>query len=534
MPGRIPRTTMKGCSESRGARPMSETPKRADQREVRLLLLAALGILLACLLLNRVVLGNVPHGWDGAAYHFQGQIFASGRVVAPSTEFNEFFWLANVIHESDRRYAKYPPGWALLLAPAIACGAPELANAVMAALCAVLIWVAAARLYDRRTAWTAVGLAATSPFFMFMGASHLSHMSCAVALTALLLTVTRSLETIGNRSVLWGVSAGAAAGAAGLIRPFSAALGIVGTVLIVALWLRPCPTRWLRLGLAALPPLLVALGLFLAYNRLTTGDPFLLGYRRYNPDHTLLGESGFHRANVWENLAVNLPKCARGLNTQVWGWPLPDLSLILALAVVGLRDRRTWALVGATVLFAFGHSLYYFFDFYYGPRMIFETMPWIVIASAAGLTSLWDWAARVSRPRWILRLVVLTVAVNLAVGVGIFFPKMAVYYSANYCGQGKDLIRIVDEAGLDNAIVFLRTSENFAFANVSHRNTVDLHGSPVLFARYHEERMEQMMAAFPRREHWILDLEYEGRLGLNDYHDRFEITRARWIRLVPG
>ncbi|MFC1601748.1 ArnT family glycosyltransferase [Candidatus Sumerlaeota bacterium] len=184
-------------------------PTSAPRADVALVIIIALIVLVGCLALKATVLDGVPHGWDACAYYFQGQVFAAGRVAAPSTPLIACFWVANILNRTDKRFAKYPPGWPALLAPFMLLRVPQLANALLAACCIVLAWDAARRAFGLREARLTILLLSCSPFFMFMGANYLSHMSCATALLATLVAFTRAIDDRHKRqATAWGAAGG--------------------------------------------------------------------------------------------------------------------------------------------------------------------------------------------------------------------------------------------------------------------------------------------------------------------------------------
>lgn len=478
------------------------------------------------------VLDNVPHGYDEIAYYFQAQIFASGKLTATGTPFRDSFWNGNVVTHEDKRFGKYPPGWPAILAAFMAAGHPELANAAMAGICAILIWLVADRLFGRTEAWISMVLVLISPFHAFLGASYLSHMSCAASLMLYFFSALRGLHA-GSRAAEtgWACAAGAGVGFALLTRPFTATLGVAGITMAVSL---ADGFRWrncLRMALAASSVAAVFCWLFLFYNRATTGSPWIMGHKYYMPDFSFLGEEGFHRQGLWENVTANIPRMLLGLNHQIWGWPVSDLWP-LAIGLVILRwERRYVGLLAAALLYCGLHSFYYYFDNYYGPRLLFEALPWIIIATASSLTALWRRAGQASRPRPAKAVVILAFTGCLVSSVFRFYPSRIAYYSQDYCGQGGDLVRAVRQRNLKDAIVFLRTPDGFHYSNLSFMNNADLRKSPVLFARFVPKDLGPVMSAFPRKEAWILDASYSGMLGPDGYPDRFRLQRVHWTRI---
>ncbi len=511
-----------------------------SSRTERRLLASAVGIVvIGCLALSRAVFDDVPHGGDAVAYAFQAKVFASGRAAAPGTPIPECFWVDNVVNWTERRFCVYPPGWPLLFAPFVALGAPQLANASLAGLAALLVWILARRLIGPCEGWLALGLAILSPFFTFMGASTMAHMACAAASLGMTVALLRALDAEAPRArARWGALSGAAAGVAITIRPLSGALCGLGAVWIAAWIVRVPARRWLGVVLAALPPLAASALLFALYNVRTTGSPLLLAYRLPEFDVSFLGERGMLRASVWENLAANAPRFFRALNRETWGWPFPDLWPLAALAILRPRDRRTWALIGAILLFLVGESCYHYFDLAFGPRLAFESLPWILIATAFAFTSLFD--AVGSRARTVAWRGVLVglLALQSIAGAVALYPKLARYYSSIYCGHGPELARAVDERRIHDAIVFVdaERGREFAYGSLFLRNALDVGASDVIFARFVPELVAPMAARFPRREYWLLRVAYEALPGRNTYADRFRITRLDLnpIALAPA
>ncbi len=523
---------------------------RGSQREVastqerRFLLLAALVAVLASLALKWLVLGNIPHGWDATSYYFQAETLASGRFRAPSTPFVEFFWLEHVYNHTVFRISMYPPGWPTALAVGVLVGMPELINALFAGAFVGLLWWIARRLLGRGAGWIAAGLALVSPFFLFMSASYLAHLPCATALLATLAALIRSFESERTRPALaWGFVAGLAFGYAFLTRPFSAALGLVCIGWLLA-WRRGLEWRqwgWATFG--SLPAGMISLLVLFAFNELTTGSPWLSGYKLTHPDLNFLGMEGFFRSSVFRNLAINVPKSLAALSQETWGGWVPDLLPAAALVLVRPRDRRTWGLLGAFLIFVAGQGLYYYFDLHYGPRLVFESLPFLLLASALGIWSVWEWAGRQRGPRfgsdsvpqgwgW-KRVALAAILVSHFAYAAAFggWPRLIRYYSADYSGQGSEVVRAVREKALENAVVFVRSDDAFAYANVALLNPVDIRSAPVIFARFVPGRIPAMIRSFPRSEYWVLDLEFEPLPGRNEYADRFRVKTLEWVLL---
>jgi len=507
--------------------------------ERRLLLAAALVAAAASAILKRAVFGNIPHGWDAIAYVFQARVFASGRLTAPGVPLPDSFWIENIVSESGRRFAIYPPGWPLVMAPLAALGAPHLGSALLAGGALLLAALLARRLFGSSEMWLTVGLLLASPFFVFMGTSDFAHLPCATALLGAAVALLRALDRApGHEHRAWSRLAGGAVGLAFLIRPYSAILGGIGVLLVSLAAVGSARRRWLPVIRSAAPFAAIGLLLYAAHNSALTGSPLVSPYSLHAADFSFLGKRGAFRESVWQNVGTNAPRALRSLATETWGWPLPDLWLFALLPLLRPRDRRAWALVGAAALFVAGQSLYYFFDLAYGPRLVFEALPWIVFGTAAAMTALWR-AAR-ARVAWRAAPALVAALLALQSGAGAFtlYPRLARYYAANYCGQGRELLREVEKKGLRNAVVFVQTKWNrrFAYGNVFLLNALDVRESPVVFVRFAPEAVAPVIETFPRDEYWLLSVDYEDLPTRNVYSDRFRITRLDWnpVRIAPA
>jgi len=490
---------------------------------------------LGVLILAHAVLGGVPHGWDAIAYLFQAKIFASGALTAPATPYPKCFWVDNVVAHPDtgRRFAIYPPGWPILLAPFVLLGNPAIANALLSGLSVFLIWLLARRLLGVREARLAPVLALLSPFFMFMGASLFAHTSCATASLALTYALARSLDPAERHPRRWGTVAGAAFGLACLIRPLSGVLGGLCAAWISGWCVSLERRRWVRATLVAGIPAAAAGLVFLAYNAATTGSPFVLGYKLRAADMDLLGQMGTHREGIWTNLRINLPKFTGALNRETWGWPLSDLLPLAAGAVLCRRDRRMWAFAGAFVMFIIGESCYYYFDLAFGPRLVFEAFPWLVLGTALSLVSLWDRARELISSRALRGGIASLLLLQALYGASTLYGRLIRYYSAIYCGHGPELPRAIEERRIKNGIVFLsnKPEQAFIYGNLFLLNALDIGDGDVIYTRYVPAKLEPMIEAFPRDENWILDVEFDSLPGRNVYSDRYEVAKLRWHRL---
>lgn len=313
---------------------------------------------------------------------FQARTFASGRLWLPSPTYPEFTASTHLLDLDGRRFAQFPPGWSLMMAPFSLFRAEWLAGPVAFGL-AVLVFARLLRRIesDVSTRMLALLLFAASPFAVFLGASHMNHMPTTLWLLLAGLGLAHNVDDAGSGGLWWPLITGLALGAAATIRPTDAAAFALPT----AIWLgwramrsRQCIAPFLVSGVGVVVPV----ALLLAYNAATTGDPLLFGYTaHWGASHGL----GFHEA-PWGDPHTPL----RGLELinlyflrlqfHLFELPVPGLLLVAAgLLLVrraSLYDRWTLAASAGLLIvyFAYWHDGYFL-----GPRFVLPLAPWLVL-----------------------------------------------------------------------------------------------------------------------------------------------------------
>lgn len=488
-----------------------------------------------CALLAWNVFGAVPHGTDEGSYLLQARIFASGQLW---TEGNLPAGLQQslVVEAEGRRFSIYPPGWPALLALGVLAGVPWLVNPLLAGATAAALWMLARRVAGRPAAHASAVALAASPYFAFMGASQMSHMACALCILATTLALVRALEN-GVRpatAARAAAFAGLAAGLAFLVRPYSAMLGCAGGLLVAAS-ATACrdPRAWTRMLAWAVPVGLACVAIHLAYNAATTGDALRSGYKLYAPDFGMLGFGEKKRASLLHNLVENLPLHSAALRSEIWGGlPLPDWALLIPAPLL-LARRRSWtvlALLGAFAIQVVGYALYFFFDLFLGPRLLFEAFPWMALLAGWGAAEL----LRTEKHRRLAKVAFAAVALQALLAAGVRYPAMWTYYSANFAGQGRAISSIprdfeLAEPGSAGALVFVEGI--MAATNFRHLNALEVGESPVIFSHGGRQAMTEMLAAFPGRTAWILQVDMAPLPGRNLYVDRYSVGDVRWKRV---
>jgi hypothetical protein len=422
--------------------------------------IVGLGILGAILLTASVVaFEQRPLSVDSVAQLFQARIFASGKVVAPPPPLIEFFVTPHMIVEGSW-YSQYPPGHPALLAIGVALRAPWLIPILLSLLTAALLYGFAARAYDRRTASVTLLLLPLTPFFWFMGARLMNHISSLAGIALFLYALARAERGDSGR---WAAAAGAGLGLAFLSRPLEAlAIGAVAAGFVLADALRG--GGW-RIGVGIAGGFLAAASLYLLFNAASTGDPLRPGYiELWGASHGL----GFH-TTPWGDL--HTPRTGLRnelvdlalLELYLFEWPIPSLLPLGFALVLGWLTRRWDARLLA--MFLAIPAVYFFYwhrDASMGPRFLYACVAFVVPLTARALVEgarrASAWSLRlpggVGAGRVLAVLVVLSAAYAVAYGI----PARFLIYRTGMASMKLDLVEEAQRAGIERGLVLVAVS----------------------------------------------------------------------------
>ncbi len=399
---------------------------------------------------------------DAVIQLFQAEIFASGRLTAPAPAAPEFFVTQHMVLDGARWYSQYPPGHAAVLALGALLGAAWLVPIALSLATAFFLQRFAARAFDEPTARVTLVLLLLSPFFWFMGASFMNHVSSLAGVAVFLYAFARWED--GGRAGAAAV-AGAALGFAFLSRPLEAlAIGTVfAGVAVGSAWRS---RRWLPLAVGGASFLAIA-SLYLAFNAATTGDPLRPGYiELWGSAHGL----GFHESPWGERhtAAIGLRNQILDLsllNVFLLEWPIPALlPLGLALAAGWLAGRWDRRLLAALFMVLAANVFYWHRDTFLGPRFLHVTLAFVLPLTARALVV---GARRLSGRRigtggvpavdaatWALLVLVLSTAYAVAYGI----PARFLIYRTGMASMKLDLVEAAHDAGIQHGLVFVSES----------------------------------------------------------------------------
>jgi hypothetical protein len=305
---------------------------------------------------------------------------ASGNLTGPPLGFPEAWLIPNTLMVERGWVSQYPPTHLLIMAAFFRLGLPALCGPILMGITAWFLTLSFPRLFPGEEAAGRVAglLIALCPFFLFLAAGGLSHLTAGAAGAAVLYGGLRGRD--GHPA--WGIAVGAAVGIMASARPL---VGLVlGAAIPITLWFpEVLRNGWRWGGRRAL--LTVAGGfpfaLFLGwYNLNLFGHWLEFGYSAaFGSNHGL----GFH-TDPWgymygppEALGFTSTDLLAG-GVQLMETPLPLTVLLGACLLLGPGLPK-----GGGTLLAWGflpvlaNASYWFHD----PRMLFEAAPaWILLA----------------------------------------------------------------------------------------------------------------------------------------------------------
>jgi hypothetical protein len=326
--------------------------------------------------------------------------------------------------------SQYPPGWALLLAPAAALGIPLwIVDPAVGVLALALFYLLARRHVGREVAGLSVLALGFSAFYVLNAASYFNHVFTTVSALAFALFAEQFLERGRTRDALL---AGLCIGVLGVTRTQNA----VPFVLAFLFMLAVRPGRRLGLiwfGLGGLP-LLCGL---LAYNAATTGHPL-------TPPQDVLGQEPLGEPGATA-LVMSVKRLVR-----LHAWTSPILLYGAAAAFLVLLRRRAVGLTDWIMPLTVAMFLTYAGDGgnQYGPRYYFEAWPFAILTLAkvaAGLLEAPDPRIR----QWTASAAVAALALQIA----YLPPRLAREHRVVVERQA--VFHAVKAAGLTRAIVVI-------------------------------------------------------------------------------
>lgn len=453
-----------------------------------------------------------PHVPDEVVYLLHARYLAAGMWTMPLPPVPAGFNIDLMYYDSTRWFSPVPPGWPMVLAIGVRVGVPWLVNPILGGIAVCLTYLVLGRLMSQRETRLATILLAVSPWFLFMSMSLMTHPVTLVTALAAALGVAIARERSAWYPALLG---GFALGATSIVRPLEGLLSAA----VLGVWSLGARGRRFRLA----PSVALVIGAVVvgsavrSYNALLTGSPGEFPIMAYMDKHYQPGanDMGFgpHRGVGFGGLdpfpghgvpdiVVNTALNTSVINTELLGWPVGGVTLLLAGLALGSRGRRLdWVLVGVIAVVAGGHAFYWFSG---GPD--FGARYWYLVivpcvALVARALGRFDDHLGVGAPVFRSSALVLS-----ALALCVYVPWRAVGKYYHYRGMRPDVRVLAREHDFGRSLVLVRGSRHPDFASAATYNPIDLKADAPIYAwDASPEIRAALLRAYSDRTVWILD-----------------------------
>jgi hypothetical protein len=483
-------------------------------RTDRFVAIAAGWAVLVTALLCIVVYERHAHVPDEVAYLLHAKYFAHGLLEMPLPPVPAAFDIDLFTYEAGRWYSPVPPGWPAVLAIGSFFGVPWLVNPLLSGVAVWLAYVLVRAVYDTRTAKLTTILLCTSPWFLFLGMSFMSHqLTLAVALAGAV-AVAR-LRMTGAPA--WTLPAGVALGVLALLRPLE---GFVAALLLGFWTLGGIGPRLRRIALLAAMAVvsIVTASITLPYNRYFTGSATefpIMAYTeaRFGPGSFALG-FGPDRGLGWPGLdpfpghgaldvLVNTNLNLYQLNVELLGWSTGSLLLIAVLAFSrSVRRADRWMLLAILAVIA-AHAFFWFSggpDF--GARYWYLILIPCLVLTARGLDVVMNAVANsAERARPAMAALILVAGTLL-----VFLPWRSVDKYHHYRQMRPDIRRLEAEHAFGRSLVLVRGRRFPDYMSAAVYNPIDLASAAPIYAWDRSDAVRRaLLEAYRDRPVWIVD-----------------------------
>jgi len=506
-------------------------------------------------LVNQHILHSFLSSADEHSCYFLAECLRKGKLFVDIPAHADFFKVVHVGMRDGKWFSVYPLGWPLIWALGLNLNIVDWLNPAMSALAIFFFYLAGIRLFSRKAVVLGLVLCVFNPFFMFTAASYFSHATCLLCISVFLYAFLRWRESYleGKDPVGWAAVCAVAVGY-GLMTRYLTMAAIAGPFLLyhyLPIFLewkgwKPAPAQegrggwfsWLRfLPFAFKRPQLrksdwIAVGIvalfmisILYQNYLVTGKAFRppnkhdkswerLGFRRdYTPVDAffyliarvfylmdwfapaIVGAYLFVVLRLRRSNAV-IPECpaaagwgsAGAEGAGVSGFPLyncgNDTKMVRNLFRLGM------------VFIAFAYFFYYSWGGnQWGPRYLWEGMPFLCIAVMDWICSLWrDRSAQT-------RKFLLAFLVTSLVTSGVILVRQSEYVEES-SRQRKALYALVEQTITKPSIVFIHgfLGSRLVFAEEDAIRNSPFLDTKILYAHDLGDRNQELMSAYPGRE----------------------------------
>ncbi|MGI6395497.1 MAG: hypothetical protein ACOX2F_12350 [bacterium] len=441
------------------------------------------------------VFDSIPHVIDATHFLWTARVFIeTGSFHLPASELYEYYQNTFNVEINNRFFSLFLPGFSIFLVPFELLGISHFFTPLCNGIAVLLLGkIADRQTNDPRISIFSMIFAVFSSFYLFMGASYMSH-SFNLALTLFAIYLIISFKKP------WAYILAGTSGAILLfIRPQNAVFLYLAALAFILLKSEKTKKAESKTILASYLPILkkmffftipfIVIGfLLLFHNYFYTGHPTLfpqdvyfsirepfplchrlgLGKGCPNTEGDFLPEGGLTlKYAFW----VAFTKITL-MNFNLSGHPLIFVFVTLAFAFSFKKS------IEMAVFFIVSFAGYFFFYLpgnLFGPRYLAETASLLFIPAGIAFFAILD-----SQKKWIKPLIV---ALPFAMAVflsTIIMPTLITEFTGNFWDTDREVEKAIEKEGIKNSIVFVPRLYGSVYLNLMEKPPYDRHGNLIL------------------------------------------------------
>jgi hypothetical protein len=499
---------------------------------------------LSVVLMVHYVMHYYVIGEDELTYIFQAKLFSKGRFFAEKSDYDGFISFVHWIEREGKYISRYNFAHPFMLMLGVLLGSAWITSVILAGLTPCLLYLFCREIFGRNTAVASAILLVSSPLYLLMSATMMSHTTALFFLILSFYAFSKTLKDDGIiYPIIWGLSFGFLVSSRPLTSlPYFLSMGSIylfHSKLIknedgkLFRWKWIIQEKLLAKVFVFLLSLSFIVIFILTYNLIQTGDPFLFGYHYFSYIHfKFYDQPDFSLDESCTKWSI---KCFTVLAEKRWehirerafelidhfvGWPMiiPHLTFVV-IGLVVRPNRWKYPLVAAGIM----QVILYSFHWWPGGSYLYEVIFPLTVLSASGITETVRLLKGYIESKGhssmsILVLFGLLIASNYMGLVDDKWPQCGnhayfcnMYELDKYMQKRLDPYNLIRERNIEEAIVFADSApEGWRKTFYSTGTSPDMDDPVMIFIDQGDVKNMDFMKKFPEKECYRYHYMYNG------------------------
>ena len=433
---------------------------------------------LFCALISIFVFDSIPHVIDASHFLWTARIFLeNGTFHIPSSELYEYYQNTFNMDVNGRYFSLFLPGFSIFLAPFELLGISHLFTPLCNGIAVLLLGKIAEKQFDEKVSFFAMVFGVFSSFYLFMGASYMTHTF------NLVLTLLPIYLILYKNRWQWIILAGFTASILLFIRPQNAVFLYISLVIFMLLKNK----NFKDLVLLTIP--FGFTGLLLMYhNYFYTGHPLLFAQdiyfsirEPYEHCHRLgLGKGCPNTEGDYlpaEGLTMKYAFWVAFTRITLMNFNLSGHPLIFIFIITSFLFgfRKSFEISLFFIILFIGYYFFYLPGNLFGPRYLTEAASLLFIPAGFAFFRIFDSKYKIIKALAIT--VPLTILIFLSTTI---MPILLEQFEEDYWGTDRAMERAIERENIQNSIVFIPEEYASVFLNLMDNPPYDRHGNLIL------------------------------------------------------